>query len=793
MATEERREALSGKKLLDFIRATVSFARKGEVPLFRTPALVEVGKELREELDQDKMSDPEWLNLRNSAEVSGGNVEVCVLRNEVYKFEHDLQGLERAQAAHSLIQRNDVLQELIMLGQKLLRRKYLALLMHRGKKVTLSRAAAMIIDTGAAAIQVLGRAPSGPRCRYRKFNSSDFPRANALGIEILSSGAFPDWSDRSLVSLKRNGTIGRVGFENVIEASLDTPRAYALAKLYESGMEPSPRLFPMYQRLMLDLELMRLGQATTPGTYDMLLDSFYHGALFVDHSTNVSEQVQIIYEEENWKPAYQVKADLDPKVQALEAAAFLLGGYFRSKNNSLIHKDHPREARISVPETIDAATVRDFFQFLNTYLTKGMKTKTGRLPGIAPVHTVVPVVNLDRVPISIDTAKRLVDEMKSAGMRECYLTSDTTRHEAGLLQYFATAKDTNAALAYAKKCRVKLKNGRTVDLVATANKAIEAAAGAIESGQGCIKVGLLGLTCEEMREFVRRVKRGLRSGYRREENQLLVFIAIVDRPIVTEERVFTKAHDVAKHFIDLMRRTRHDILLIDTMDKGATDPRLVDAQDEKGGHMAVQQLRGLVRRAHSVECDLWVAGSYTEEQVYQASLDAPNERPGLICLGGAERSFGGLRLDPNEAYSPMRNSREEAEIAARVECDANIKYMLSRDNKLARDTGHVVGELRRRGRKAWIELDRMRTNYLGVRKRYFVLLEEAAVAAKLETRNIDTLDSKGDELFDGLQRSRIKAIEENKRRFERTRKKLVESVGNEMTTLFKEDWFAPRA
>ncbi len=509
----------------------------------------------------------------------------------------------------------------------------------------------------------------------------------------------------------------------------------------------------------------------------------------MDHSTNVSEQVQIIYEEENWKPAHTIDPAKDANDQARKAAACLLKHFFRSKSASLIHRDHPREARIEFAAGTDPIVVRDFFRFLMGYLTKGMNVAEEGFTRIASVHKVTPVVRLSGVPQQEITVKRCVDLIKSMGLKEFYLMADSTRHEPGLLQYFASADVTNGILDYGRKQRVTVRDGRTVDMAATANKAIEAAAGAIESGQGCIKVGLLGLTYEEMKEFVRRVKRGLGVTYKRQENQFLVFIGIVDKPIVTDDRVYTKAYDIGSQFIDLMRRTRHDILLIDTMNKGAKDPRLVDAGDDRCGHLTADQLRSLVRTSHAARCDLWVAGSYTEEQVYQAAMDDPKERPGLICLGGSERSFGGLRLDPREAYTPLgRLKKEDAKLVAKVECDADVKFILSRENKLARDTGLVVGELRRRKQKGWRKVDAMRNRYLLVRQRYFDALEKVANDERLPTRNIDTLVLRGEMIMGNLPEKTRKSIEVLKKRFEKEREKYVESVADEMMKLFADEW-----
>jgi hypothetical protein len=87
------------------------------------------------------------------------------------------------------------------------------------------------------------------------------------------------------------------------------------------------------------------------------------------------------------------------------------------------------------------------------------------------------------------------------------------------------------------------------------------------------------------------------------------------------------------------------------MFKGKKDKRFVNEKDinkkdEKGGHLTFKELKALIKKANKKTggypgCEIWVAGSYTEEQTYQASLESAEQRPGLICLGGAERSFKG--------------------------------------------------------------------------------------------------------------------------------------------------------
>jgi hypothetical protein len=333
-------------------------------------------------------------------------------------------------------------------------------------------------------------------------------------------------------------------------------------------------------------------------------------------------------------------------------------------------------------------------------------------------------------------------------------------------------------------------DGRTIDIVATANKAIEAAAGAIESGQGCIKIGLLGLTLEQMRDFIKRVKNGINSSLKRQENQLLIFIGIIDRPMVSETGVYNSPVDSAYKFVELMRSLQHDILLIDTMDKGTDDKRLVDAGDTKKGHFTHAQLCKLIKKAQEGRCDLWVAGSYTEQQVYEAAMDSPSERPGLICLGGAERSTGGLRLNPNEAYDPDKPTKEDKRLSAMLEYDADIKYMLSRDNKLARDAGHVVGELKRKGSAKWKTLDKMRTEYLKKRKEYFDTIEKISTDEKLKVKNLDTLTLCGDKVFKKLSRFQLAKIGRLKKQFEKERENYVSEIAGQLLILYKEEWCA---
>ncbi len=789
MAAKKHINEISGEKLLDRIRVQAMFNNKSPKAIFRTESLKESDDQITEKMKQkDKSRYNEWDNYKSAAIIKHEKVIIQSLSSENLRFKTYLKELEEAYLQRYLIPRDKALQELVLLGQEILHRKYFALMLNPDKKIILSSIAAMIVETGSSAIQILGRTPAGPKHPYRKFNNSRAPKTSSLGIEILSSGSFPDWADPALRDLRSEGKISKMGFENVIEAAIDTPRSHALKKLLDKGIDLSPLSFPMFHRMMLDLELMRLGQATTPGTYNMLLNSFYNGALFVDHSTNVSEQVQIIYEEENWKSPYQIKPDKNPKEQAVEAANKLLTKYFLLKSESIINRDHPREARIEFSSDTDPNLVRTFFAELIKLLKNGIKREGKGKLKIAPVHKVVPSVRLMNPDDNITVVKKMIDLIVSIGFKELYITADIVYHQPGLLQYFPSIKDTNTVIKYAKTTKVKLLNGRTIDIVATSNKAIEAAAGAIESGQGCIKIGLLGLTYEQMKEFIRRVKKGLNSYYKRQENQLLVFIGIIDRPIVSNNMVYEKPFDVSEKFIELMTSLRHDILLIDTMDKGEDDKRLVDAHDIKGGHFTAEEVRKLNRKAQKGRCDLWVAGSYTEQQVYETSMDSPEERPSLICLGGAERSFGGLRLDPREAFTPAHKSTEENKLSALLDYDADVKFMLSRENKLARDAGHVVGELKRRRSNKWDQLDKMRKDYLKVRDNYFKTLAEYAKELGLLTKNIDTLIFKNKEIFKKLSADKKKKMKRLQQIFETSRIKYVDSVSEQMFILFKDEW-----
>ncbi len=652
MATSEQSPRLTGKILLDTITREAKYTRRDPQALFRKLGLSVLGYQvsnMRDDLPQQKYL--EWRAFAAGVTLDdGGIVQVADLPEEYLRFGHVLQDYEQALLMGSLADRDTALEDLILLGQEILRRSYFAALRYPGKEPRLTVTSRLIVETGADAIQKLGRAPAGPKYPYRKFSRTDHPGPESLGIEILSSGAFPDWSDPPLARLLASRQVKRAGFEVVLMAAQDTPRARVLARALEEGRDVGPLVFPMYNRLMLDLELMRLGQATTPGTYNMLLSSFYHGALFVDHSANVSEQVQLIYDEENWKPAYTFRPGIPGGLeeQGAEAARGLLSRFFKTKSDSPIGRDHPREARIQFNATDDFTQVSRFLDSLVRSLDGGVTVKGKTVRRNGEVHTLLPVLRLDGRGSQKEIVSRATELVASAGLRQLALTAEAVRRAPGILQYFSSAEEADSVLGLAASSKVRLRDGRTIDMAATANKAVEAAAGAIQSGQGCVKIGLLGLTLEEMHDFVVRVKKGLNATYRREENRCLVFIGIVDEPMVTAAGVITEGFAVCTSFLDLMRRVQHDYLLLDTMHKAEEDKRLVDAGDAKGGHLTSDQLRSLVQTAHESKVDLWVAGSFTEEQVYETAKNPPETRPSLICLGGAgkghRRSPPGSRL-----------------------------------------------------------------------------------------------------------------------------------------------------
>lgn len=757
--------------------------------------------------EREEIGSYEWQQLELSKQIddSGKIIKLVALPQDIGRFKKNLLALEQNYLTHSVLKANEVLGDMVLHGQELLRRKYLAKLLDPDKQVAAVENYEKIIETGAAAIQIFGRAPRPPQRSFRKFNSKQKPEAKFTGIEILSSGAFPDWFDKVNLGLRETGKVKSTGFENVIQAALDSPRSRAIAravklsfrnpasagknKIEFSKSRPggiSPYSFPVYFRTMLDLELMRLGQATTPGTFRMLLNSYYYGARIFDHSTNVSEQVQIIYEEENWNAPWVIEKVQSPQKQAREAAAKLVLEYFRYKPQSPVARDHYRTARIEFADDVDPKRIKEFFSELFEILDRGKKINGAVLKRNRKLNKIIPVLRFTNHSERARTLKKYIDCVKSCGFKELYVTADYIRHVPGLLQYFSDAQETNAIITYSKSKGVRLLDGRTVDMVATSNKAIEAAAGAIMSGQGCIKVGLLGLTYEQMFDFIKMVKDGLDAKSKRQGNQLLVFIGLIDEPVVSNDKVFTNPVEIADKFVELMRRRRHDILLLDTMHKGKTDKRFVNEKDinpddTKGGHLTFNELKKLIKKAHDGRCDIWVAGSYTEDQVYQASLEPPQYRPGLICLGGAERSFGGIRLDPRDAYEAETKNDEEQSLAALVQMDADISYNLSRENKLSRDAGHVEGELRRRGKREAGRLLKMRKDYKSIRKEYFELLSKTAAENKILRKNLDLLIENEGGVF-----SKLKNI---KKKYFSFREKYVETITGHMYDLFAKEWF----
>ncbi|MEG7523951.1 MAG: hypothetical protein M3H12_12755 [Chromatiales bacterium] len=509
----------------------------------------------------------------------------------------------------------------------------------------------------------------------------------------------------------------------------------------------------------------------------MLLNAHYQGAGLADHSTNVSEQVQLIHAEEEWEPTWTIAAEGDVAAEAPAAADHLLHHWFRFAADSPIGRDHPRTARVQFSSALEPERVGGFLRQLRKALRSG---------GTARCHQVLPLLDLGDSSDNVETVTTAIRSVKHAGYRHFALIADVLRPHPGLLQYFATPEQLDSVLVVALREKVHLTDGRTLDQVATINKTVEAAAGAIQSGQGCIKVGLLGLTLEEMKPFISGLKPALGYYLRRDQHQRLVFIGIVDEPLVTEQRVLTDPFAISMAFIDLMRRVQHNILLLDTMHKGAHGRRLVDGKDGKGGHLSEMQLRELVRTARAQGCDLWVAGSYTEEQVYRTAQEPPETRPGLICLGGAERSFGGIRLEPRDAYAAKPRDREGKVLERVIELHGDIKHFLSRENKLARDAGQVVGELARRGQENEAkELDELRERYLKIRQKLLGELKIMTESSDPGANNIDVLIARtgASECNEGG------AME---KRFQELREDYIERVSQYMYELYATEWFSNR-
>lgn len=704
----------SGYRLIGKIKGNAHGAHNR----YAVPTLSKIEKSVSKSEDVYKKGHQyEWKKYHLAIYKQKNSITVNILPSEYQYFKEQINVLEKAYQINHIPEIDEAIEQFVLLGQEILRRKYFALLCNNQYEVALSKVASFVINAGATAIQVLGRAPSGPKHPYRTFSIKTPPRSDDLGVEILTSGAFPDWDDHVLGKLRRSGKIKQTGFENVIEGGMDTPRARALAKALSLGKNIHPLDFSLYNRLMLDLELMRLGQATTPGTYDMLLNSFYHGAMIVDHSTNVSEQVQIILAKEEWTPALIIPTKIAN--DAKQAAIHIINNFFRFAKDSPIKKNHPRIARIHFEKSHNSSAISSYLLDLRIMLKNGFRYRNKKYPSISSVHQIIPTLVLKNGN-RYETVKDAIHVAKNAGFRKLTLVADMVQHKPGLLQFFSNIDEANKALKYARSKRVNLINGRHIDIIATVNKSIEAAAGAMNSGQGCIKIGLLGLTYEEMKHFIRMVKHGMNYHYRREQNYRLVFIGIIDEPLVTNEEIITDSYKVSSKFIELMRITNHNILLLDTIHKGGKDKRLVDANDRKGGHLTRKQLQTLVSKARKQGrhgCDIWVAGSYTEDLVYETAKDAPDKRPSLICLGGAERNFSGIRIESRDVY--ISNSHSDKEDIELLNCWTDIKYFLSADNKLARDAGHVIGCLNRRNKnKENHELEKIRERYLFKRNEY---------------------------------------------------------------------------
>ena len=398
--------------------------------LFVSDKLKDTASYISEKLKEDPSTgNTEWQSLELSINGGSRNNEITLklLPQDIKRYKRNLQSLEECYIQGKTLKANDILTDFVLHGQELSRRKYLAKLCSPDHKILTIDSYNLIVDTGASAIQILGKAPRPPFRSFGKFSSKQKPDISTTGIEILSSGAFPDWTDKLNIELRDKKIINTAGFENVIEAALDTPRTRAISRGLKAK-KISPFLMPSYLRTMLDLELMRLGQATTPGTFKMLLNSYYYGAGLTDHSTNVSEQVQIIYEEENWKPAYIITKDKHPEKQAEEAAHYLIKQYFRFKDLSPVKKDHKRIARIQFDDTTDKNTADKFFRKLLSLLDSGIKINGNIHKRNKEVHKIIPVLKLNSCPINIKMIKDRIAFAANSGCRELYLTSDYVKH-----------------------------------------------------------------------------------------------------------------------------------------------------------------------------------------------------------------------------------------------------------------------------------------------------------------------------------------------------------------------------
>lgn len=145
--------------------------------------------------EKEAVGSNEWQQLELSKQVDEKNdvIKFVTLPQDIERFKRNLRSLEQNYLSHSALRANEVIGDMVLHGQELLRRKYLAKLLDPGKQIGGSENYEKIIEAGAAAIQIFGRAPRLPQRSFRKFNSKQKPEAKYTGIEILSSGAFPDW------------------------------------------------------------------------------------------------------------------------------------------------------------------------------------------------------------------------------------------------------------------------------------------------------------------------------------------------------------------------------------------------------------------------------------------------------------------------------------------------------------------------------------------------------------------------------------------------------------------------